>query len=315
VAGALKGATTALLRLLVNGAQVQQAPMLTIVPGAAASVAWINSSTLASGLNVIAGEEGYAELACLDAFGNRLSSVAVGISAELKHESGQVRTTHACVRARPPCTALADNGVCPRASLRFHLQAPPVSCRIAPMQDGIVRACFRPEKAGPYSLVVKLDPGVAMASGRPATLTQTVTCVAGPMDISKSRIERADAAVVAGRTATLTISCCDIFGNPTCNVPIIPLTLVRPCSIMHPPHASAHAHPWLPTLAARLRTLPSPCGGAPVATAHVRAPRHHACHIGVPSNGPALSNGAMHACRCRAASCECGGTGRRRAAC
>jgi hypothetical protein len=91
VSGSLRGASTALLRLLVNGAQVQQAPMLAIVPGTAASVAWINHSTLAGGLTVSAGEEGFAELACLDAYGNRLTSVAVGISAELKHESGQVR--------------------------------------------------------------------------------------------------------------------------------------------------------------------------------------------------------------------------------
>lgn len=90
MSGSLRGASTALLRLLVNGAQVQQAPMLTIVPGAAASVAWINNSTLAGGLTVSAGEEGFAELACLDAYGNRLTSVAVGISAELKHEGGQV---------------------------------------------------------------------------------------------------------------------------------------------------------------------------------------------------------------------------------
>lgn len=110
----------------------------------------------------------------------------------------------------------------------MHVQAPPVTCRIAPLQDGIVRTCFRPEKAGPYSLIVKLDPPSEGASTkRPATLTQTVTCVAGPMDISKSKIERSDAAVVAGRTGNLTITCCDIFGNPTCNVPIIPLTLVR----------------------------------------------------------------------------------------
>jgi hypothetical protein len=107
------------------------------------------------------------------------------------------------------------------------MQAPPVTCRIAPLQDGIVRTCFRPEKAGPYSLIVKLDPSQGASVSRPATLTQTVTCVAGPMDIAKSRIERSDATVVAGRTGTLSISCCDIFGNPTCNVPIIPLTLVR----------------------------------------------------------------------------------------
>lgn len=90
--GTLKGAGVALLRLLVNGSQVQQAPQLTIVPGEAAAVAWVNASALASGVSVIAGEEGYAELATLDAFGNRITSAAVGITAELKHESGIVRS-------------------------------------------------------------------------------------------------------------------------------------------------------------------------------------------------------------------------------
>ena len=110
-----------------------------------------------------------------------------------------------------------------------------MTCRIAPMQDGIVRTCFRPEKAGPYSLIVKLDPSHGASVSRPATLTQTVTCVAGPMDIAKSKIDRSDTSVVSGRTGTLTISCCDIFGNPTCNVPIIPLTLVRYTAYTHAP--------------------------------------------------------------------------------
>lgn len=101
VVGTLKGAGVALLRLLVNGAQVQQAPQLTIVPGPPASVAWVNASTLTSGISVIAGEEGFAELATVDAFGNRITSVAVGVTAELKHESGMVRrlcdvTVHVC---------------------------------------------------------------------------------------------------------------------------------------------------------------------------------------------------------------------------
>lgn len=91
VVGTLKGAGVALLRLLVNGSQVQQAPQLTIVPGEAASVAWVNASALTSGISVVAGEEGFAELATLDAYGNRITSAAVGITAELKHESGVVR--------------------------------------------------------------------------------------------------------------------------------------------------------------------------------------------------------------------------------
>lgn len=111
MSGSLRGASSALLRLLVNGAQVQQAPMLTIVPGTAASVAWINNSTLAGGLSVSAGEEGFAELACLDAYGNRLTSVAVGISAELKHESGQVITPPPPPCPLPCCFCLFEENV------------------------------------------------------------------------------------------------------------------------------------------------------------------------------------------------------------
>lgn len=108
-----------------------------------------------------------------------------------------------------------------------HLQATPQACRVAPMEGGLSRACFRPEKAGPYSLTVKLEPGSTKAkSTKPTTLNMTLTCIAGAMDISKCKIERKDTSIVAGRTGSLTISCCDIFGNPTCNVPVVPLTLV-----------------------------------------------------------------------------------------
>lgn len=108
-----------------------------------------------------------------------------------------------------------------------HMQAGTHSCRVAPMEGGLVRACFRPEKAGPYSLIVKLDPSTTKAkSAKPTTLNMTLNCIAGPMDISKCKIDRGDSSIVAGRTGSLTISCCDIFGNPTCNVPVVPLTLV-----------------------------------------------------------------------------------------
>jgi hypothetical protein len=86
----LKGAAVALLRLLVNGAQVQRTPELTVVPGAPACVAWVNQGLLTAGLTVTAGEEGFTELMCQDAFGNRIMNAAVGVAAELKHEGGKV---------------------------------------------------------------------------------------------------------------------------------------------------------------------------------------------------------------------------------
>jgi hypothetical protein len=89
VGGTLKGAAVALLRLLVNGAQVQRTPELTVVPGAPASVAWVNPTLLTAGLSVSAGEEGFAELVCQDAYGNRITNAAVGVTAELKREGGQ----------------------------------------------------------------------------------------------------------------------------------------------------------------------------------------------------------------------------------
>ena len=55
----LKGAAVALLRLLVNGAQVQRTPELTVVPGSPASVAWVNPTLLTAGISVSAGEEGF----------------------------------------------------------------------------------------------------------------------------------------------------------------------------------------------------------------------------------------------------------------
>ena len=90
VAGTLKGAAVALLRLLVNGAQVQRTPELTVVPGDPASVAWVNPSLLTSGVTVTAGEEGFAELMCQDAYGNRITNAAVGVTAELRSEGQQV---------------------------------------------------------------------------------------------------------------------------------------------------------------------------------------------------------------------------------
>lgn len=95
VSGSLKGAATALLRLLVNGAQVQRTPELTVVPGAPATIAWVNASLLTAGLNVTAGEEGFAELMCQDAYGNRVTNAAVGVEAHMRPEGGQVRASNA----------------------------------------------------------------------------------------------------------------------------------------------------------------------------------------------------------------------------
>lgn len=81
----------------MNGSQVQQAPQLTIVPGEAASVAWVNASALTSGISVVAGEEGFAELATVDAYGNRITSAAMGITAELKHEGVTVCLPASCL--------------------------------------------------------------------------------------------------------------------------------------------------------------------------------------------------------------------------
>lgn len=69
---------------------MQRTPELTVVPGAPASVAWVNQGLLTAGLAVTAGEEGFAELMCQDAFGNRIMNAAVGVAAELKHEGGKV---------------------------------------------------------------------------------------------------------------------------------------------------------------------------------------------------------------------------------
>jgi hypothetical protein len=95
VSGVLKGAAVALLRLLVNGAQVQRTPELMVVPGPPASIAWINFSLLTAGLSVTAGEEGFAELMCQDAFGNRITNAAVGVAAVLRAEGGKVRANSA----------------------------------------------------------------------------------------------------------------------------------------------------------------------------------------------------------------------------
>ena len=114
-----------------------------------------------------------------------------------------------------------------------------------------------------HSLTVKLDPSTAKAkSARPTILNMLrwrklkLHCIAGPMDISKCKIDRGDSPMHRrrGRTGSLTISCCGIFGNSTCykdkvgeagstargqaptvdqekgnsmcNVPVVPLTLV-----------------------------------------------------------------------------------------
>jgi hypothetical protein len=105
------------------------------------------------------------------------------------------------------------------------LQAGSVSCRVAPLPDGTVRAFFRPEKAGPYSLAVSL----AGAQGGPSAapnLNAMVHCVPGPMNIATSIISRQETDILAGRTGQAIISCCDIFGNPTCIIPVVPVTLI-----------------------------------------------------------------------------------------
>ena len=112
VSGVLKGSAVALLRLLVNGAQVQRTPELTVVPGAPASIAWVNSSLLTSGISVKAGDEGFAELMCQDAFGNAITNAAVGVAAVLKHEGGK-----ACPCSASTCTAAARACCVARAAL------------------------------------------------------------------------------------------------------------------------------------------------------------------------------------------------------
>ena len=192
VSGMLKGAAVALLRLLVNGAQVQRTPELTVVPGSPASVAWVNPTLLTAGISVSAGEEGFAELMCQDAYGNRITNAAVGVTAEMRHEGA--------------------SGVA-------------LTCRVAPLPDGTVRAFFRPEKAGPYSLSISLGANNG-ATNHSAGLTATVTCVPGPMNIATSSISRKETNIVAGRTGQVAISCCDVFGNATTIIPIVPVTLV-----------------------------------------------------------------------------------------
>lgn len=105
------------------------------------------------------------------------------------------------------------------------LQGQPLTCRVAPLPDGTVRAFFRPEKAGPYSLAVSL---VATNGAQPSSphLTATVTCVPGPMNIATSSIARKDTSIKAGATGQVVVSCCDVFGNPTSSVSVVPVTLV-----------------------------------------------------------------------------------------
>jgi hypothetical protein len=102
-----------------------------------------------------------------------------------------------------------------------------VACRVAPLPDGTVRACFRPEKAGPYSLLISLGASANNGSTTStASLTATVTCIPGPMNIATSSMSRKETDILAGRTGHVAISCCDVFGNPTTSIPVVPVTLV-----------------------------------------------------------------------------------------
>jgi hypothetical protein len=100
----------------------------------------------------------------------------------------------------------------------------PIPCRVAPLPDGTVRIFFRPEKAGPYSLSVSLEATNGSTQAAP-NLTATLVCNPGAMNISTSTIMRKDTDVIAGRTGSVVISCCDVFGNPTCMIPVVPVTL------------------------------------------------------------------------------------------
>lgn len=105
------------------------------------------------------------------------------------------------------------------------MQGGETGCRVSPLPDGTVRACFRPEKAGPYALSVSL--GDKNGAATPASsLTATVTCVPGPMNIATSSITRKETEFLAGRNGQIVISCCDVFGNPTTSIPVVPVTLV-----------------------------------------------------------------------------------------
>lgn len=104
------------------------------------------------------------------------------------------------------------------------LQVGAVVCRVAPLPDGTVRVFYRPEQAGPYSLAVSLAGSGGAAAA--ANLNATISCMPGPMNIAASSISRKETEVLAGRTGQVVISCCDIFGNPTNIVPVVPVTLV-----------------------------------------------------------------------------------------
>ena len=105
-------------------------------------------------------------------------------------------------------------------------------CRVAPLPDGTVRVFFRPEKAGPCSLSVTLEGANGAANGatngeaaHAPHLNATVTCNPGPVNISTSGIVRKDTEILAGRTGSVVVSCCDVFGNPTALIPVVPVTL------------------------------------------------------------------------------------------
>lgn len=91
ISGALKGAASAVLRLLVNGQQLPNLPNLKVVPAEAAAIHWSSGSMVSHGASVVAGEEGHASLACCDAYGNRITTAVQGVAAHLKHEGGSVR--------------------------------------------------------------------------------------------------------------------------------------------------------------------------------------------------------------------------------
>ena len=130
---------------------------------------------------------------CQDAYGNRITNAAVGVTAEMRHEGA--------------------SGVA-------------LTCRVAPLPDGTVRAFFRPEKAGPYSLSISL--GAQQRRRQPRC---------GPDrhgDVRARAHEHRNPAASAARTPTSLPAArarsrsasCDVFGNATTIIPIVPVTLV-----------------------------------------------------------------------------------------
>ena len=88
-----------MLRLLVNGSQLPNVPVLTVVPAAPVSIAWASSTLSSHGLSVPVGEEAHVELACLDSYGNRISNATQGVAAQIRHDGGEGKPI---VRSKTP---------------------------------------------------------------------------------------------------------------------------------------------------------------------------------------------------------------------